>query len=184
MTFKKIIPFVCIAALTFSNVTAQNQGSSKKYRLLTYGLPDFARQNALGVVESKWNIEFYGVAGCVIDDELEDSVKQENDKIYRLIEAEYGKGWENKFYEEVEEEYKVETQIDSLVKTQTFIKDKDIVNPLPGSPFPMYPIDGNGIYIVNVSTYNRQWEEQKLYRLKVNYKKSLVEIMNDYTLDK
>ena len=45
----------------------------------------------------------------------------------------------------------------------------------------MYPVDNDGNYIVTVSTYNRAWEEQKLYKLQVNYKKSAIKIVNDYT---
>ena len=69
-------------------------------------------------------------------------------------------------------------------KKQTYIENKEIVNPLPGAPFPMYPVDNNGNYIVTVSTFDRQWEEQKLYKLKVNYKKNTIEILADYTQPK
>ena len=181
MTLKKIIQLLCLTLFAFLNVAAQEQTNHKKFRLLTYGLQDDTHRNAKGIIENKWSIEFYPVAGCIIDSKLEDSVKKENDKIYKLIEIEYGKDWENKFYAEVEDEYKIEAQIDSLVKKQPFIESKEIINPFPGAPFPMYPVDNDGNYIVTVSTYNRAWEEQKLYKLQVNYKKSAIKIVNDYT---
>jgi len=182
MKLQKIILLFCITPLAISNVTAQKLTNSYKYRLLTYGLQDDIRRNASSIIQQKWKIEIYPVAACIVPQELEDSVKKENDKIYKLIQKEYGKEWEKKFDAEVEEEYTIEAQIDSLVKIQTYIGNKETVNPLPGAPFPMYPVDKNGNYIVIVNTYNRQWEEQKLYRLKANYKKGTIEILVDYTL--
>ncbi|MBI5373014.1 MAG: hypothetical protein HZA79_13410 [Sphingobacteriales bacterium] len=180
MALKKIILLVFMVVLIVPYVTAQKPANSYKYRLLTYGLRDDTRRNASSIIQQKWKIEIYSVAGCIVTQQLEDSVKRENDKTYKLIENEYGKGWENKFDAEVENEYKIEAQIDSLVKKQAYIENKEIVNPLPGAPFPMYPVGNNGNYIVAISTYNRQWEEQKLYRLKVNYIKGAIEVLEDY----
>jgi hypothetical protein len=53
----------------------------------------------------------YPVAGCIVTDDLEDSVKKENDKTYKLIEAKYGKDWQRAFDEEIELEYKIERQM-------------------------------------------------------------------------
>lgn len=172
---------LCLLLCIICIVTTQGQTISKKYRLLTYGLQDDTRRNASRIIQGKWNIEFYGVTGCIITKELEDSVKKENEKTEKLIEAEYGKTWEERFNKEIEEEHKIETQIDELVKKQKFIIDRDILNPNPGAPFPMRPADDNGNYIVSVSTYNRQWEEQKLYTLQVNYRTKKVTVLKDFT---
>lgn len=181
MTLKKTIQILFLLLSIFCCAIIQGQTISKKYRLLTYGLQDDTRRNARSIIQEKWRIEFYGVAGCVVSQELEDSVAKENDKTYKLIEAEYGKTWEEQFYKEIEDEYKIEAKIDELVKKQKFIMHKEIVNTLPGAPFPMNPIDNKGNYIVSVSTYNKKWEEQKLYTLKVNFKKNLVTVLNDFT---
>jgi hypothetical protein len=140
--------------------------------------------NAIGIIAEKWGIEFVSVAGCIVNKDLMDSIKHVNEKSYKLIEAKYGKSWEDRFESEVEAEYNIETHIDSLIKEQAYIRNKNINNPFPGSPFPMHPIDKDGVYIVTVSTYNRDWKEEKLYKLKVNYKKNLVDIIKDYTLSK
>jgi hypothetical protein len=166
------------------HVFAQSGVSHKKFKLLTYGLPDFARQNASNIIQNKWGIQFYGVAGCVVTEDLEDSVKKENNTVRKLIEAKYGTNWGDKFYEEIEEEYNTEIQIDSLVRTQPYISNRIIHRLPPDAPFPMYPIDKLGNYIVTVSTYNNNWEQRKLYKLKVNYKNSVVKILQDYTLKK
>ena len=44
----------------------------------------------------------------------------------------------------------------------------------------MYPSNKTGNYIVRVSTYNNEWNEQKLYELSVDYKKKLVKILKNY----
>ena len=181
MAVKKIILSLCVTLSAFCNVAAQKQKNSFKYKLLTYGLQDDTRRNASSIIQQKWKIKILPVAGCIVTQELEDSVKKKNDKTRKLIEREYGKEWERKFDAEVEDEYKIEAQIDSLVKKQTYVENKEIVNPLPGAPLPMCPVDNTGNYIVTVSTFNRQWEEQKLYRLKVNYKKCTIKILDDYT---
>jgi hypothetical protein len=67
-------------------------------------------------MEEKWKIEFYGVAGCIVDQELVDSVKRENAKVLPLIKAKYGRNWQKKFYAYVEAEYEIEAIIDTLVR--------------------------------------------------------------------
>jgi hypothetical protein len=181
MTLRKNMLLLAIVVMPFFNAIAQKQPNSKKFRLLTYGLPDWDRENASTIVQNKWGIEYHAVAGCMVNQGLEDSVKKENDKVEKLIETKYGKNWWKKFDTEIEAEYNIETQIDSLIRRQTFISSKEIVNPWPGSLFPMHPIDKKGNYLVMVNNYNKDWEEQKLYILKVNYKANTIKIVNDYT---
>jgi hypothetical protein len=181
MTGRRIIIFVFALMVSTYSATAQSVKETCKYRLLTYGLQDDKRLNASRIIQSKWKIEIYPVAGCVVGSELEDSVKRENDKVYKLIEKDYGKDWEAKFDLEVEGEYQLEMKVDSIVRILPYIMNKEIINPLPGSPFPMRPVGVSGNYLVTVSTYNIEWQEQKLYRLRVNHKDSSVEILEDYT---
>lgn len=181
MTLNKIILLLCLTPLY---AIAQKEATFYRFKILTYGLQDDTRRNPTDLIQRKWKIKIESVAGCIIAEELEDSVKKENDKTYILIEKAFGKDWEKRFDAEVEDEYRIEAIIDSLVRKQTYIDNKEIVNPFPGSPFPMYPIDDEGNYIVTVSTYNRQLEEQKLYRLSVNYKKNTIKVLDDYTQSK
>ena len=181
MTVKKTLHLLFLLMVISCHVVAQKQIAPKKYKLLTYGLPDFSRENAYRIVAEKWNIQFYAVAGCIVTEELQDSVRKENEKTHKLLEATYGKNWEEKFDAEVEAEYEIESDIDDLVKRQPFISNKEIVNPMPGAPFPMYPSKKTVNYIVKVSTYNNDWKEQKLYELSVDYKRKLVKILRDYT---
>ena len=83
MRYKLILLF-CLASFLSFHAVAQSKKTSKKFVLLTYGLPDFARQNASELVQAKWNIQFYFVAGCVVTQELADSVKRENENVLKL----------------------------------------------------------------------------------------------------
>ena len=140
-----------------------------------------SRRNAQLLIEKKWNIEFFWVSGCIVTEELVDSVKKENKKTYTLLSSKYGADWETKFTDDVETEYQIEAYIDSLVKEQPYIKSKEFANSYPGSPFPMYPIDKKGNYIVNVSTYDENWKEQKLYILRANFKTNKITVKTDFT---
>lgn len=172
-----VIIFACCNA-----ATALGQSDSKKYRILTYGLVSFHSQNARNIVADRWHIEFYPVAGCVLTQPFKDSVDKENEKINKLLSALYGKDWEDRLDKEIDKETEIEAKIDEIVRNQPFIAGiGDLPNPLPGAPFPMHPIDKKGNYLVSVSTYNRDWKEQKLYTLQVNYKTGRVKIITDYT---
>ena len=85
MKVTRIILLICILSFVVNKVTAQNPTDSYKYTLLTYGLQDDVRRNASSLIQSKWKIKILPIAGCVVTQELEDSVKRENDKIYKLI---------------------------------------------------------------------------------------------------
>jgi len=92
--------------------TAQTGGSTKpsagtvtKLEILTYGLPDLHREKAHKAVADRWGISFRSIGGCKVDDKITATAKANNDKVYPLIEAKYGKDWIKKFNQEVEEEY-------------------------------------------------------------------------------
>lgn len=179
----KIILFVYATLITFSHAMAQKPSNPDKFRILTYGLI-ITPSNARAIIENKWNMEFYQVAGCVVTNELEDCVQKENEKTYQLIEARYGKDWKKAFEEEIANEYRIETYIDSLVRKQPYVADNVIRSSFADEPFPMFPLDNEGNYIVKVNIYRRNWKEIKLYELQVNYKTNTVKIVKDYTAKK
>jgi len=162
----------------FSPLFAQNQTNTKKYRLLIYGLPRADNQNARKIIADKWGIEFYAVAGCIVSQELVDSVKKENANVFKLLESKYGENCKEIFSKEIDEEYKIEKEISELVRNQSFAKNKQ-VDPSPAFTLPMYPIDDRGTYIVTLTTYDRESKKGIPYKLQVNYKTSHIEIMKD-----
>lgn len=148
--------------------------------LYTWGLPDIQKINATRIISEKWKIYRYGI-GCVTNEWLEDSLTRLNNITYNKLIPKHGRGWIDRYYQEIERETEIELMIDSLVKKQKFMEGLDLSNPLPGSPLPMYPIDNKGNYIVTVNHYyGKDWKEQKLYQLQVNYKRKSIKIIKDY----
>jgi len=106
-----------IALLTKESIA---QGSKVKrdstLRLLTYGLPHFEMQNAENVVATRYGFHYYGVAGCDVNQELEDSVEKVNAPVYAYLEKRHGKGWYDKFTKDVEKEFLVQKEVLDLLE--------------------------------------------------------------------
>ena len=164
--------------------TPTNGQQLKKYRILTYGLPNFEMENSKAVIANRWNIEFYSVAGCIIDSDLEDSVVKENAIVKKALTIKYGSNWRDKFDTEVDKEFKLQTKISNLLNEQPFIKNKQReIEKLEGSlDFKMYPAEKGSLYNIKVSGYEKlknEYEYFTYYRLQVNYKTKSVKIVDD-----
>ena len=86
----------------------QKDSLQSKFVLLEYGFP--LNENyylARKEVSDKWDIHFKRVALCVVDEKLEDSVQTQNKITYDLIYLVHGKGWDKRFNEEIERNYKI-----------------------------------------------------------------------------
>lgn len=113
MQLKKTGLLLAAAFLLTVGCTAQTAGSAKpsaasvtKWEILTYGLPDLHREKAHKAVADRWGISFRSVGGCKVSEEIVATAKANNDKVYPLIEAKYGKDWITTFNQEVDKEYK------------------------------------------------------------------------------
>lgn len=152
--------------------------------MLTYGLPDFERINSKNVIAKKWGIRFYPVAGCVVTEELEDSVKTYNDPIYKLIEKKYGTNWFEKFEKEVEEEFEKEKIVTNILDKVDFIKKKDDEMSLEGNGLHYYmtPVKKSTDYNVSVEGWglvDNKYVWLSYYRMIVNYKSKKVSLIDD-----
>ena len=83
--FLIILPLVFCLIQGFS----QTESGQRKYRVLTYGLPQRIDDVEM-VVNQKWNIEKVSLTGCKVTQKLIDSVKTCNRKTWELIENEHG----------------------------------------------------------------------------------------------
>ena len=128
----KIFTILIFIVLTACDQNSQNAkqksiqlDTSKKLRLLTYGgPPDMERKAAENVIADKWGIEFYGVAGCIVTQELIDSVDKHNKEVKALIETKYGKYWQTSFDKEVKEELIKQKVTSSLLDKEKLIITK------------------------------------------------------------
>jgi hypothetical protein len=141
------------------------------------------RENAEGVIARKYGIRFYAVAGCVVTEELEDSVKKENQVVYATIEKKYGKNFWKKFDEEVDEEFVKEETVKELLNKQQYINNKqnELDKEGNGLSYIMNP-KAPGIYDVIAYGWGKIKEEDKLviyYRLLVHTADKSVKMMSN-----
>ena len=157
---------------------------STKFRILTYGLPNFEREDAKNIIAKKWSIDFYPVAGCVVDQDLVDSAARENKIQEERIVTFYGKDWRDKFEKEVDNEFIIHQKVFNLIDKQKFIKVKKNQLHKLGETlyYKIHSTDSDRIYEVIVDSWGK-WEgkEQfiKYYKLQVDFKKKIVKILSD-----
>ena len=147
----QILTFILLFVLTgcIQNSQTDKQKSvqldtNKNLRLLTYGKPPvMERQSAEKVIADKWGIEYFGVAGCVVTQELIDSVEKNNKEVEVLIENKYGKSWQTKFDKEVEEELIKQKVASSLLDKEKIIitKRKELEKEGNGLHYRFQPIN-------------------------------------------
>ncbi|MEO8405928.1 MAG: hypothetical protein ABI480_15080 [Chitinophagaceae bacterium] len=113
-----------VVSLQCISCNGRTKSLKQQFLLLTYGLPDFDRQNSTNVVADKWGIRFRTVAGCIVTQELENMVEEQNRSVEPLIAKKYGKDWKDKFYKEVEAEFEIEKKVTALVDSISYIKQK------------------------------------------------------------
>lgn len=126
----KLLFIGLIAASTLScksnaqNIEIKKPGDSS-LTILTYGLPDISQRSAMDAVAKNYNFSYYAVAGCIVTDQLLDSVDRENKKVYDILEKRFGKNWQSKFNDEVQTMVKSQRQVIKLVKKERYISTKE-----------------------------------------------------------
>ena len=124
---KKIAIPKCLL-LSFMTIIVFNVANAQKpqsrYRILTYGLPNFLRQNAEDVIANKWGIEFYPVGDCLTPRAIADSADKHNATVEAQIAQKYGQQWKKQFYKEVDEEFVRQQKIIALAESIDYVKKK------------------------------------------------------------
>jgi hypothetical protein len=154
------------------------------YTFLTYGLPDMERQNSRNIISKKWGINFKSVAGCMVSEELVDSIKLVNEKVDRNIELKFGKDWNTKFEKEIGEEFEKEKIVTQILDKVDFIKKKDDQMHLEGNGLHYYmtPIENSTDYNVSVEGWGKIKDKDtwvSYYRMTVNYKTKNNKLLDD-----
>lgn len=103
-----LLTFSCNNHIGNADQKAQQENDKKikdtsEFRLLTSGLPPEPNyQKALMQVGEKWGIEYDWITGCIVPDNLMDSMEKWNNLVEKRIEAKYGKDWWKTFDKEVD----------------------------------------------------------------------------------
>ncbi len=178
---------ILIILATLTQVTScfsQGQTTKPKFRLLTYGLPNFTKQNSENVVAQKWGIEFCAVAGCVVTQKLEDSVVRHNKSVEPQIEKKYGKNWRDKFYKEVDTEFETEKKVTAMIDLLDYVKERQAEMEKEGNGlhYIMTPGASTTKYNVSIQGWGK-WKGKDewvtFYKLLVDYRTKSVKLLSD-----
>ena len=164
---------------------------NKKGKLvyLTYGLPKEAiSANAQWVIANKWGFTYKGVAGCIVNNELADSVQVHNDIVSTVLTKKFGENWNNKFDKEVVTELRKEQAIIALVKKEKYIINTEALLHKDGNglQFTLDPVIGT-LYNVTASGWDMRAEKPRwviYYKLSADYSLNKIVVISDKTLKK
>jgi hypothetical protein len=97
---KKVLFFLVLLIKQFGFA---QEGSDSTYVIRQYGFADYGDyekiRDSIGKI---WNIRYRMVAGCVVTDEFEDSIRVLNNRTKKNLVLKYGEDWEKRFFSEVD----------------------------------------------------------------------------------
>jgi hypothetical protein len=161
---------------------------------------DLAARNT---IERKWKINHIHVAGCMVTQQMRDTISEHNKAVRQQLLATYGEDWERRFEKEIRVEKKKEKKVRRILNSLDFIKYKQkqvmLNNEVPRSKrlifsdkwfgdykqklnYKMTPIENSSEYNVAVRGYtkiNNKDAYVTFYTMTVNYETKAYKILND-----
>ena len=164
-------------------IKSGSPGKDTLLKVLVYGLQNVERQNAETVIARKYGFVFHAVAGCIVYEELVDSVKKENEKTYAVIETKYGKNFWERFEKEVDTEYRKQERVKRLLAKQPYLKslEKQLQQSNNGIYYFLQPTGKSNEYDVTVYGWGAYQNEMMLvvfYELKANHQTGKVTVLS------
>ena len=120
-----LLALILICCNKKSNPIKKDDSGDPTIRILTYGLPDFELSRAQNAVAKKYGFSYYAVAGCIVTQELLDSVEMKNNTTFKILDQELGPDWQIRFEKEVDTMQQLQREVESLVRKETFIIEKE-----------------------------------------------------------
>lgn len=105
----------------FQSFTFSQEGPDSTFIIRQYGFASYDEYDEIrDSIGKTWNIDYRMVAGCVVTEEFEDSIRVLNDRTKKNLVLNYGVDWEKLFFAEVDAVYdKLEYDRENVI----FIKD-------------------------------------------------------------
>ena len=136
----KVLRIELLAILLAIGVNSHAQSEpAPKYELLIAGMSDPYYFWARKIVGEDWNISYTSVSGCMINEELYDSVIKRNEETYKLISDQYGPEWKVEYNSEIDSVLDVHNLIRSLVRSEPEVRRRDSLLALKGNLIRIYP---------------------------------------------
>jgi len=96
---------------------------TKDYTILLSGMiPPQKYANAQDIVEKIYNIHFKYAAGCIVDEQIGDSISKCNDRTFADMRKQYHKDMAKEIYDRLDMETAFLTRMDSIVRKDPEIK--------------------------------------------------------------
>lgn len=183
-----LFTLLVLFALSCKNQSANKQNNSKTadttLTLLTYGEPYRERDRAEDVVAKKYGFKILAVAGCVVSEDLIDSVDRVNKRVNKLLDQRLGPNWRPGYEKEVDTMMEWQLQVEALVKKQPYITATE--KEMQGLSYFIDPIEQPNTFFVKAYGWGKGDSEYVLYsyyKLTVDLAKQVV-IKNSDTLEK
>ena len=110
--------------------TLKVTSTKSKTILLSGMMPPPKYANAQDIVERVYNIHFKYAAGCIVDEQIGDSISKCNDRTFANLQKQYHKDMAKEIYDRLDTETAFLTKLDSIIrkdpeiKTQIKIRDQ------------------------------------------------------------
>jgi hypothetical protein len=177
-----ILAGLCLHQALLAQTPTIDIPSSDSLTMLTYGRRSMFLYNAERIIGRKYGLKFRMVAGCMVWDELIDSVDRHNRLVSEKLAGTYGAEWEERFKDEVEREYELQIKVNEIVEDDPLLeaaKDEyDIDWPL----YIILSIDGSTRYTVVVYGYedvDNHMESFQYNVLEADYETGEVRLINN-----
>ncbi len=106
-----------------TDTTASKVTVAKSYTILLSGImppPKYA--NAQDIVERIYNIHFKYAAGCIVDEQIGDSISKCNERTFADMQKLYHKDMAKEIYDRLDVETAFLTKLDSIIRSNPEIK--------------------------------------------------------------
>ncbi|WP_312510416.1 FEKKY domain-containing protein [Chryseobacterium culicis] len=177
---RKLFSFLLLIII-FSSCKKEDDGLRNGYFwLYGAGLKDRYGEEAANGISEKWKIKTVDAGGCIIDDELEKKINRANKKTLAAITRKYGKGWETKYHQDIEDfAMKSAEVMDVLIVNKMFrnkLRDHNIS--VDDVDKQVKQLNDKGEYEVVIVNSNLKYENKECFKVAVNTKNRTVNLIN------
>ena len=118
-------PILILLLLMLSSKELRAQDNTgERFVLLEYGFIDTTDWDIRATVSKRWNIVHKPLAGCLVTDELVDSVAIFNQNTFEKLKARYGEDWKVRYDSEIDSAYQLHLKALDEFKEKPLIRKK------------------------------------------------------------
>lgn len=159
--------WITLSCKPTTNDTAFRPDTCEPIKILVYGLSAPIHSQVASIVAKEYGFSYYTVAGCIVTQELLDSVEVENKKSYEILGKRFGDNWREAFDEKVENMIAKYKRVSELVYSKSYVKELEqrLTNQNKYLEIDIQPVSNSTSFKVNLFEweYVNDSSRQKLY---------------------